>query len=93
MDVTPIRILATEEMKVTCDNNPVSLNCCSEINVNWSTVEWKQQGKINIPGKDVRCPCAYTFLPLGQVKMGEAPGGRGNVRRLFFPKLHTVKKY
>ncbi|KAM5166192.1 adhesion G protein-coupled receptor F5 isoform 1-T2 [Callospermophilus lateralis] len=50
IDVLPIRILAKKEMKVMCDNNPVSLNCCSESNVNWSTVEWKQEGKISILG-------------------------------------------
>ncbi|XP_073761155.1 adhesion G protein-coupled receptor F5 isoform X9 [Callorhinus ursinus] len=65
IDVTPIRILATEEMKVTCDNNPVSLNCCSEINVNWSAIEWKQEGKINIPGNpetDLESGCSrYTL--------------------------------
>ncbi|XP_032717879.1 adhesion G protein-coupled receptor F5 isoform X4 [Lontra canadensis] len=65
IDVTPIRIVATEEMKVTCDNNPVSLNCCSEINVNWSAIEWKQEGKINIPGNpetDLESGCSrYTF--------------------------------
>lgn len=54
IDVVPIRILASEEMKVMCDNNPVSLNCCSENNANWSTVEWKQEGKISIPGKNAR---------------------------------------
>ncbi|KAF6112568.1 adhesion G protein-coupled receptor F5 [Phyllostomus discolor] len=48
--VTPIQIFSSEEMKVTCDNNPVSLNCCSEINVNWSRVEWKHKGEISIPG-------------------------------------------
>ncbi|XP_045698736.1 adhesion G protein-coupled receptor F5 isoform X1 [Phyllostomus hastatus] len=48
--VTPIQIFSSEEVKVTCDNNPVSLNCCSEINVNWSRVEWKQEGEISIPG-------------------------------------------
>lgn len=80
IDVTPIRIVAPEEMKVTCDNNPVSLNCCSEINVNWSAIEWKQKGKINIPGENVRCPFIYTFLPLGQVKVGDGLGGRENVR-------------
>ncbi|XP_032265582.1 adhesion G protein-coupled receptor F5 isoform X2 [Phoca vitulina] len=65
IDVMPIRILATEEMKVTCDNNPVSLNCCSEINVNWSAIEWKQEGKINIPGNpetDLESGCSrYTL--------------------------------
>ncbi|KAM5324302.1 adhesion G protein-coupled receptor F5 isoform 3-T4 [Glossophaga mutica] len=50
INVTPIQIFSSEEMKVTCDNNPVSLNCCSEINVNWSRVEWKQEGEISIPG-------------------------------------------
>lgn len=50
INVTPIRIFASEDMKVTCDNSPVSLNCCSEINVNWSKVEWKQEGEITIPG-------------------------------------------
>ncbi|XP_058409929.1 adhesion G protein-coupled receptor F5 [Diceros bicornis minor] len=48
IDVTSIQILANEEMKVMCDNNPVSLNCCSEINVNWSKIEWKKEGKITI---------------------------------------------
>lgn len=84
MIVNPIGIFALEEMKVLCDNNPVSLNCCSEINVNWSKVEWKQEGKIYIPGKNVRCPFAKKFLSLGQVKIGEAVGRRGNVRWLFF---------
>lgn len=55
INVTPIRILANEDMKVTCDNSPVSLNCCSEINVSWSQVEWKQEGEITIPGKNVGC--------------------------------------
>ncbi|XP_002919049.2 adhesion G protein-coupled receptor F5 [Ailuropoda melanoleuca] len=65
IDVLPLRISAPEEMKVTCDNNPVSLNCCSEINANWSAIEWKQEGKINIPGSpetDLESGCSrYTF--------------------------------
>ncbi|XP_058518258.1 adhesion G protein-coupled receptor F5 isoform X2 [Ochotona princeps] len=65
IDVVPIRILASEEMKVMCDNNPVSLNCCSENNANWSTVEWKQEGKISIPGEsetDLESSCSrYTL--------------------------------
>lgn len=97
LNVTPIRILANEEMKVTCDNNPVSLNCCSEINVNWSKIEWKQEGKINIPGKNVRYLFANRFLPFGQEKLGDAVSKRRNVRWLFFFffffKLQTVKKY
>uniref|UniRef100_A0A8C3WK70 Adhesion G protein-coupled receptor F5 n=1 Tax=Catagonus wagneri TaxID=51154 RepID=A0A8C3WK70_9CETA len=48
--VTPIRILAYENVKVMCDNNPVFLNCCSEITANWSKIEWKQEGSISIPG-------------------------------------------
>ncbi|XP_053524256.1 adhesion G protein-coupled receptor F5 isoform X3 [Artibeus jamaicensis] len=50
INITPIQIFSSEDMRVTCDNNPVSLNCCSEINVNWSRVEWKQEGEISIPG-------------------------------------------
>jgi G protein-coupled receptor 116 len=45
--------LAKEEMKVVCDNNPVTLTCCSETSANWSRVEWKQEGKISIVGKNV----------------------------------------
>uniref|UniRef100_A0A452TEY0 Adhesion G protein-coupled receptor F5 n=1 Tax=Ursus maritimus TaxID=29073 RepID=A0A452TEY0_URSMA len=77
IDVMPIRISAPEEMKVTCDNNPVSLNCCSEINVNWSAIEWKQEGKINIPGSpetDLESGCSrYTFRADGtQCSSGSA---------------------
>lgn len=50
INVTPIQIFAKNNMEVTCDNSPVSLNCCSEINVNWSNVEWKQEGEITISG-------------------------------------------
>lgn len=90
VNVTPIRILANEEMKVLCDNSPVSLNCCSEINVNWSKIEWKQEGKIYVPGKNVRYLCAKKFLSLGQAKMGDAEGG--NVRWLFFPRTSDCEK-
>ncbi|XP_053458783.1 adhesion G protein-coupled receptor F5 isoform X2 [Nycticebus coucang] len=50
INVTSIQIWANEEMKVICDNSPVSLSCCSENNANWNHVEWKQKGKISIPG-------------------------------------------
>ncbi|XP_051008892.1 adhesion G protein-coupled receptor F5 [Acomys russatus] len=50
LDAVPIQIFAKEERKVVCDNNPVSLNCCSENFGNWSRVEWKQEGKIRILG-------------------------------------------
>lgn len=65
LDVTPIRILAKEERKVVCDNNPISLNCCSENIANWSRIEWKQEGKINIEGNpetDLESSCStYTL--------------------------------
>ncbi|XP_031202593.1 adhesion G protein-coupled receptor F5 isoform X3 [Mastomys coucha] len=65
LDVTPIRILAKEERKVVCDNNPISLNCCSENIANWSKIEWKQQGKISIvgnPDTDLESSCStYTL--------------------------------
>lgn len=50
IDVLPIRILAKEEVRVMCDNIPTSLNCCSEINTNWSKIEWHQEGVVSIPG-------------------------------------------
>ncbi|XP_034377674.1 adhesion G protein-coupled receptor F5 isoform X5 [Arvicanthis niloticus] len=65
LDVTPIRILAKEERKVVCDNNPISLNCCSENIANWSKIEWKQEGKISIlgnPETDLDSSCStYTL--------------------------------
>uniref|UniRef100_A0A8C0RDN3 Adhesion G protein-coupled receptor F5 n=1 Tax=Canis lupus familiaris TaxID=9615 RepID=A0A8C0RDN3_CANLF len=83
IDVTPIRILATEEMKVTCDNNPISLNCCSEINANWSTIEWKQEGKINIPGNpetDLESSCSrYTLKADGT----QCPSGSAGTTGIF----------
>lgn len=86
IDVTSIQIWANEDMKVMCDNNPMSLSCCSEMMANWSQVEWKQQGSVSIPGETVRSPSANRFVPLGQVKMGDAVGERANVRWLgFFP--------
>ncbi|XP_017360643.1 adhesion G protein-coupled receptor F5 isoform X2 [Cebus imitator] len=50
IDVMPIQILASEEMKVMCDNNPVSVSCCSDSNIDWIKTEWKQEGNINISG-------------------------------------------
>ena len=87
INVTPIQIFSSEDVKVTCDNNPVSLNCCSEINVNWSRVEWKQEGEISIPGKNVRWQTGFTnwFLSPGYVKMGDAVGGRQCQMAVFFP--------
>ena len=52
VEVIPIQILASEATEVMCDNNPVSLHCCSEVNVNWSQIEWKQEGSISVPGEE-----------------------------------------
>ncbi|XP_024622039.1 adhesion G protein-coupled receptor F5 isoform X5 [Neophocaena asiaeorientalis asiaeorientalis] len=69
IDVTSIQIWANEDMKVMCDNNPMSLSCCSEMMANWSQVEWKQQGSVSIPGSpetdtDPRCS-RYTLMANG----------------------------
>ncbi|XP_029099209.1 adhesion G protein-coupled receptor F5 isoform X5 [Monodon monoceros] len=69
IDVTSIQIWANEDMKVMCDNNPMSLSCCSEMTANWSQVEWKQQGSVSIPGSpetdtDPRCS-RYTLMANG----------------------------
>ncbi|XP_048203609.1 adhesion G protein-coupled receptor F5 isoform X2 [Perognathus longimembris pacificus] len=65
----PVRIWAKEEIKVMCDNNPVTFNCCSENNGNWSKVEWKQEGKISIVGiseTDLESSCSmYTVKANG----------------------------
>lgn len=65
IDVTPVQIWAEEEKTVMCDNNPVSLNCCTENIANWSRVEWKQEGKIRILGNsetDLDSSCStYTL--------------------------------
>ncbi|KAM6182296.1 adhesion G protein-coupled receptor F5 [Erethizon dorsatum] len=52
INMTPIQISANETTEVKCDNSPVSLNCCSENKVNWSTIEWKQEGSVSIPGHE-----------------------------------------
>nr|XP_015092861.1 adhesion G protein-coupled receptor F5 isoform X2 [Vicugna pacos] len=69
VNVMPIRISEKKYMNVICDSKPVSLNCCSEIIVNWSKVEWKQQGAINIPGSpetDTDTSCSrYTLTASG----------------------------
>ncbi|XP_023442961.2 adhesion G protein-coupled receptor F5 isoform X3 [Dasypus novemcinctus] len=83
IDISPIKILASEEMKVMCDNNPVSLTCCSEKNVNWSNVEWKQEGKINIPGNPETNPnssCSrYTIKADGT----QCPSGSSGTRVVY----------
>ncbi|XP_023574997.1 adhesion G protein-coupled receptor F5 isoform X1 [Octodon degus] len=65
INVTPFRILANETAEVKCDNSPVSLRCCSERKVNWSTIEWKQEDSVSIPGhkdQDLDSSCSrYTL--------------------------------
>ncbi|OWK13250.1 hypothetical protein Celaphus_00014373 [Cervus elaphus hippelaphus] len=69
VEVIPIQILASEATEVMCDNSPVSLSCCSEVNVNWSQIEWKQEGSISIPGNaeiDTDSGCSrYTLMANG----------------------------
>ncbi|XP_010616117.1 adhesion G protein-coupled receptor F5 [Fukomys damarensis] len=50
--VTPIQILANETAAVKCDNHPVSLNCCSKNEVNWTAIEWRQEGDVSVPGHE-----------------------------------------
>ncbi|XP_042636250.1 adhesion G protein-coupled receptor F5 [Orycteropus afer afer] len=83
IDVTPIRISANKEMKVMCDNNPVSLKCCSEKKANWSNIEWEQEGKINIPGiaeTDVELSCSrYTIKANGT----QCPSGSSGTKVIY----------
>ncbi|XP_077018116.1 adhesion G protein-coupled receptor F5 isoform X2 [Tamandua tetradactyla] len=94
IDVTPIKISANEETKVMCDNNSVSLNCCSEKNVNWSNIEWKQEGKINIPGipeTDLDSGCStYTIRADG----AQCPSGSSGTRVVYtceFSSAHGAR--
>lgn len=80
VEVIPIQILASEATEVMCDNNPVSLHCCSEVNVNWSQIEWKQEGSISVPGEPVRNPFANRFFAFWPSKYRDAVGKRANVR-------------
>ncbi|XP_004846459.1 adhesion G protein-coupled receptor F5 isoform X1 [Heterocephalus glaber] len=65
INVTPIQILANETTAVKCDNYPVSLNCCSENEANWTAIEWKQEGNMSIPGhedQDLNSGCGRYIL-------------------------------
>ncbi|KAM4834735.1 adhesion G protein-coupled receptor F5 isoform 3-T3 [Thomomys bottae] len=78
IEVIPVRILAKEEIKVMCDNNPVTLNCCSENSVNWSKVEWKQEGKISvegIPETDLESSCSTYTLKANGTQCPSGPSG------------------
>lgn len=79
IDVQSTLIFANEiELTVTCDNNPVSLNCCSYINVNWSSIEWTQKGDISIPGvaeKDPDSSCSRYSLTADGTQCPSASSG------------------
>ncbi|XP_051853064.1 adhesion G protein-coupled receptor F5 isoform X1 [Antechinus flavipes] len=56
--VISTEIEASEDLKVMCDNNPVSLSCCTMKDFNLSNIEWNHKGLISIPGIssiDSRC--------------------------------------
>ncbi|XP_069879684.1 adhesion G protein-coupled receptor F5 isoform X1 [Dipodomys merriami] len=83
IDVIPVRILAKDQIKVICDNNPVTLNCCSENSVNWSNVEWNQRGQIRIAGipeTDLESFCStYTIRANGT----QCPGGSSGTKVIY----------
>ncbi|XP_036621991.1 adhesion G protein-coupled receptor F5 isoform X2 [Trichosurus vulpecula] len=58
INVISTEIEASEDLKVMCDNNPVSLSCCTGKDFNLTNIEWNQEGLISIPGissSDSRC--------------------------------------
>ncbi|XP_027627899.1 adhesion G protein-coupled receptor F5 isoform X2 [Tupaia chinensis] len=94
IDVTPIRILANEEMKVMCDNSPASLNCCSEDNGNWSKIEWKQEGKISIPGNpetDLDSGCSKYTLKADGTQCPSGSSGTTVVYTCEFISTHGAR--
>lgn len=94
INVTPIQIFSSEDMRVTCDNNPVSLNCCSEINVNWSRVEWKQEGEISIPGSsetESDSSCSRYTLKADGTQCPSGSAGRTVVYTCEFISAHGAR--
>ncbi|XP_054425441.1 adhesion G protein-coupled receptor F5 isoform X2 [Pteronotus mesoamericanus] len=94
INVTPIRIFSTEKVEVTCDNSPVSLNCCSEINVTWSKVEWKQEGEITIPGNsetDSDSSCSRYTLQADGTQCSSGSAGRTVVYTCEFISAHGAR--
>nr|XP_020142582.1 adhesion G protein-coupled receptor F5 isoform X2 [Microcebus murinus] len=94
ISVMPIRILANEEMKVVCDNSPVSLSCCAENNANWSKVEWKQEGKINIPGNpktDIDSGCSTYTLKADGTQVPSGSSGTTVVYTCEFVSAHGAR--
>ncbi|XP_063094842.1 adhesion G protein-coupled receptor F5 isoform X2 [Cavia porcellus] len=65
INMTPMQILANDTVEVKCDDSPVSLSCCSENKVNWSTIEWSPEGSVSIPGhedQDLDSGCSRYIL-------------------------------
>ncbi|XP_036105319.1 adhesion G protein-coupled receptor F5 isoform X1 [Molossus molossus] len=94
INVTPIRIFAIDEMRVTCDSSPVSLNCCSEINVNWSAVEWKQEGEITVPGNsetESGSSCSRYTLTADGTQCPSGSAGRTAVYTCEFVSAHGAR--
>ncbi|XP_012660132.1 adhesion G protein-coupled receptor F5 [Otolemur garnettii] len=94
INVTSIQIWATEEMKVICDNNPVSLSCCSENNANWNQVEWKQEGKISIPGTPETDPdssCSRYMLKADRTQCPSGSSGTTVVYTCEFISPHGAR--
>ncbi|XP_036910287.1 adhesion G protein-coupled receptor F5 isoform X3 [Sturnira hondurensis] len=94
INVTPIQIFSSEDTRVTCDNNPVSLNCCSEINVNWSRVEWKQEGEISIPGSsetESDSSCSRYTLKADGTQCPSGSAGRTVVYTCEFISAHGAR--
>ena len=48
--------------------------------MNWSQIEWKQEGSISVPGEPVRNPFANRFFAFWPSKNRDAVGKRANVR-------------
>ncbi|XP_068921915.1 adhesion G protein-coupled receptor F5 isoform X1 [Petaurus breviceps papuanus] len=58
INVISTEIEPSEDLKVMCDNNPVSLSCCTGKDFNLSDIKWNQEGLISISGistSDSRC--------------------------------------
>ncbi|KAI4561082.1 hypothetical protein MJG53_021139 [Ovis ammon polii x Ovis aries] len=94
LEVIPIQILASEAVEVMCDNNPVSLNCCSEVNVNWSQIEWKQEGSISIPGNaeiDTGSGCSRYTLMANETQCPSGSSGTTVVYTCEFISAHGAR--
>ncbi|KAI4531128.1 hypothetical protein MG293_018986 [Ovis ammon polii] len=94
LEVIPIQILASEAVEVMCDNNPVSLNCCSEVNVNWSQIEWKQEGSISIPGNaeiDTDSGCSRYTLMANETQCPSGSSGTTVVYTCEFISAHGAR--